>query len=66
MTAGQNSCPPHHWEVTSREENRIVYDHHRCRHCGLEKDTVRAPLSTQGGWGARKGERIVRPSAKAG
>lgn len=43
-------CPPHHWEITSREEDHVMYDHHRCLRCGAQKDTVRAPLSTESPW----------------
>jgi hypothetical protein len=46
-------CPPHHWEITSEEVDRVIYDHHRCVRCGVEKDTVRAPLMVHNSW--RKG-----------
>jgi hypothetical protein len=44
------ACPPHHWQITSREEDRVVYDHHTCVRCGAQKDTVRAPLTTHSPW----------------
>ena len=64
---GTTTCPPHYWQVTSREVDRTVYDHHRCQRCGLEKDTIRAPLSTQAGWGAsnKGGARPNAPVVKA-
>jgi hypothetical protein len=34
-------CPPHHWQIDSREIDRQVYDHHRCLRCGLEKNQPR-------------------------
>jgi ferredoxin-like protein FixX len=43
-------CPPHYWEITSEEVDRVIYDHHRCVRCGIVKDTVRAPLTVHNSW----------------
>jgi hypothetical protein len=33
-------CPPHHWEVVSRQVERALCYHHACLQCGLEKDVA--------------------------
>lgn len=35
------SCPPHHWEIVSQEQGKVVHDFHRCVRCGEKKDVPR-------------------------
>ena len=54
------SCPPHHWEVTSRRRDGEPLQHHRCLRCGAEKDI---PFEVAAR--ARKG-RFVLPGSPSG
>lgn len=68
------ACPPHHWEILSREIDRVVHDFHRCLRCDAEKDVPRRvggdlTMSRQRGRadadsrGLRFGRGAARPSA---
>jgi hypothetical protein len=66
------ACPPHHWEILSHEQGKVVHDFHRCMRCGEEKDVPRKvggdltmPRPRRGGAGQPGGIRYGRGAAAA-